>query len=290
MKNSTLEPDDLALLRDAAIETRGRGTWRRGQCPLCGYDKTRDTALSYAPHSGFVMCHRCGARARLEPLDGPPRGRGDGSAEADRRRQLAADILERSIAIEKGSVVDAYLRGRGLHPGAEGWPRDLREALCQSPGRGWWPSMIGVVRDTQGEPMGCSVTFLERRPGGGKAPVIPDRRFYGPVAGGAVRLGPDAVRLVIAEGIESALSASILLGPDAGTPWAALSAGGVAGLRVPRGVQRITIFADHDSNGAGLSAAGDLLSVLDARGIDCRVKMATDADHDANDLLRRGPR
>ena len=68
---------------------------------------------------------------------------------------------------------------------------------------------------------------------GRKTELEPAKAMLGAVAGGAVRLAEADGPLVVAEGIETALSlASGLLRAPA-TVWAALSASGMAGLRLP---------------------------------------------------------
>jgi phage/plasmid primase-like uncharacterized protein len=76
--------------------------------------------------------------------------------------------------------------------------------------------------------------------------------MLGRVAGGAVRLGEAAETLLIAEGIETGLSAM----QASGLPvWAALSTSGMTSLALPPIVRTVVILADHDANGAGERAA-----------------------------------
>ena len=114
---------------------------------------------------------------------------------------------------------------------------------------------------------------------GGKA----ERRGLGPVRGNCARLF-DAWHepLVIAEGIEDAIAARILLGEPA---WAALSAGNMAGLSIPLHLEPITIFADND--GPGMAGASALARRLRDAGRAVRVLRAS-ALKDPNDLLREG--
>jgi hypothetical protein len=134
------------------------------------------------------------------------------------------------------------------------------------------------------EPVVCAVhrTFL--MPGGeGKAAVSPPKMTLGPLIGGGVRLAPLGPCLLIGEGIESTLSAMRLFDLPG---WAALSTGGLVGLRLPPPdrVPDIVIAADHDP--PGLHAARTAAARFHALGH--RVKIATPpkAGTDFNDVLR----
>jgi hypothetical protein len=70
--------------------------------------------------------------------------------------------------------------------------------------------------------------------------------MLGPCRGGAVRLAVPGELLMIAEGIETALSAM----NDTGIPaWAALSTSGLRGLDLPSGVRDVIVLADGDDPG-----------------------------------------
>jgi hypothetical protein len=75
--------------------------------------------------------------------------------------------------------------------------------------------------------------------------------------GGAVRLTPidDRMVLGVAEGIETALSASRLFSIPV---WAALNAGLVEKWRPPAGLKRVVIFGDYEDHGRGRRAAEKL--------------------------------
>jgi putative DNA primase/helicase len=100
--------------------------------------------------------------------------------------------------------------------------------------------------------------------------------------GGAVRLMRAGEELGIAEGIETALSASVL----AGVPcWAALDKNNLMHWRPPLGVKRIIIFADADVNMSGQQAAEVLASRL-RRTLDVEVRLPIAGCKDMNDQLR----
>lgn len=73
--------------------------------------------------------------------------------------------------------------------------------------------------------------------------------MLGKAAGGALRLSPLSELLIVAEGIESALS--VLHAQPNATVWAPLSASGIRHLYLPDTaiVKTIIIAADHDQTG-----------------------------------------
>jgi hypothetical protein len=73
--------------------------------------------------------------------------------------------------------------------------------------------------------------------------------LQGRTQGGAVRLSDGPGRLVVAEGIESALSllCGLLDGPV--TVWAGLSTSGLRGLHLPTQPGRLTVATDGDEPG-----------------------------------------
>ena len=106
--------------------------------------------------------------------------------------------------------------------------------------------------------------------------------MLGAVQGGAVRLTGRPGPLVVAEGIETALSlASGLLSAPAAI-WAALSTSGIRGLRLPDLPGRLTIAPDGDT--AGREAAQALAARANALGWTVSILPAPDG-RDWNDIL-----
>ena len=111
--------------------------------------------------------------------------------------------------------------------------------------------MVVLVHDGDGAICACHRTYLD--PSGAKAAVDPVKASYGPIAGGAIRLHPPAPELLVAEGLETAASAGLLLGLPA---WSAIAAGNLAkSLVLPPGVRHVTIAADADPPGQRAAAA-----------------------------------
>jgi hypothetical protein len=98
--------------------------------------------------------------------------------------------------------------------------------------------------------------------------------------------------LVVAEGIESALSAweaARAAGREAGCV-AALSAGGVAVLDWPDGVTGLIVAPDRDASGAGLRAARTLAARAHDAGLRVAFLTPPEGYCDWNDAAREGAR
>lgn len=146
----------------------------------------------------------------------------------ERSRAMAASVWNETLPIA-GSLGASYFQTRGI---VGPLPRALRfhPSLEQLAGAGGeWPAIVAPVTNVQGEQTGVHVTYLTE---GGRVnkQLGPKRKIMlGTVRGGAVRLIADGKPLLIAEGIETALSAYQLAReryPDAAV-WAALSTSGL---------------------------------------------------------------
>ncbi|UPY37026.1 toprim domain-containing protein [Sediminicoccus sp. KRV36] len=176
--------------------------------------------------------------------------------------------------------VTVYLTGRLVPPPPSAPLRYLRDAKHPSDVR--LPCMLALVTDAAGRGVAVHRTFLARD-GSGKAKVDPVRMTLGQVRGGAVRLYPHGPRLVVAEGIETALSAALLLKLPA---WAAISAGNLGdSLILPAEVREVIIAADHDA--PGRAAAQRAAARWKAEGRKVRIALPDKPGEDFNDLLRR---
>lgn len=145
--------------------------------------------------------------------------------------------------------------------------------------------MIGLVRNiVTNEPQAIHRTAIDAN--GCKI----DRKAYGPIGGGAVKLTDDAdVTKVIAigEGIETALSIREL--PDLGNMpvWSVLSAGGITAFPVLPGIESVWIAADNDASGTGQRAARAAGERLEAAGTETIIIASTQAGADLNDRVAR---
>jgi len=194
-----------------------------------------------------------------------------------RRREHAMALWEQGHPIP-GSAAETYLRSRGIAIEA---PPALRfhERLKHGPTDSCWPALLALITDSlSAEPTGLHRTFLSID-GTGKAPIEPAKMMLGRANGSVVRLGEVTDQLMVAEGIETALSVQQACSVPV---WAALSASGLKSLNLPPGITSITILADGDPTGeaAALAAARRLKTAV--RGV--RIVRAP-AGRDFNDVL-----
>ncbi len=166
------------------------------------------------------------------------------SEDGDQKRQIFALRLWQESGPAEHSPVEFYFKARGLNTAI---PPSLRynPALAHRSG-GKWPAMIALVtRGADARAVGVHRTYL-RADGAAKAPVTPHKMMLGHCRGGAVRLASPASPLMIAEGIETALSAMQATGLAA---WAALSAPGLVALDLPLEFRDLILLADGDPPG-----------------------------------------
>ena len=101
--------------------------------------------------------------------------------------------------------------------------------------------------------------------------------------GAAVRLAPHEDKLGIAEGIETALAASVLFNMPV---WAALNAG-LLSWTPPAEVETVFVFGDNDASATGQAAAYALAQRLKAKGVAAFVEIPTRTGDDWADVLAR---
>ena len=198
-------------------------------------------------------------------------------AEAGKRARQARAVWDAAQPIG-GTVAETYLRGRGITcelPGTLRFaPNCWHGATAQR-----HPALIAAV---QGSGAAAVHRTYLRPDGSGKAAIAPDKAMLGAVAGGAVRLTQGQGPLVVAEGVETALSLASGLLRYPATIWAALSTSGIRGLHLPPQPGRLTIAPDGDT--AGREAANALAERAHALGWQVSLLPAPDG-RDWNDIL-----
>jgi len=120
---------------------------------------------------------------------------------------------------------------------------------------------------------------------GHKADVTPSRRVMaGPLPDGcAIRLSPADTHMGIAEGIETAISASVLFGIPV---WSAINAQNLAKWRPPAITRSVTVFADNDESFTGHAAAYTLAKRLTLQhGLNVEVLVPPVVGQDWADVL-----
>jgi len=310
------------MINRLPLKDRARGRWSRilpalgigqpfltgkhGPCPLCGgKDRWRWDNLE---GRGTWICSKCGAGDGISlvmqkngwefreaakqietiigstPVDEPKR-----EHSADEKRDAMNKLWRTSKVVIASDPVGRFLFHR---VGLTLFPSCLRTAFgvrYQSDRPAFHPAMIAMVTGPDGTPSTLHRTYLTAE--GRKAPVTEPRRLMaGTVArGAAIRLASAGNTLGIAEGIETALSASALFGVPC---WAAVNAGMLAAWLPPSGARRIIIFGDNDPSYAGQAAAYALARRLGSHERMVEVQVPAVVGADWNDVhqsqLNRG--
>ena len=170
-------------------------------------------------------------------------------AAVDHKRTLQAQQVARETVPITGTIAETYLRARGISCSLPLDALRFHPACWHSSGK-HMPAMVARVKGSDG--YAIHRTYLAAD-GSGKADVEPAKAMLGNCAGGAVRLIEADGPLVVAEGIETALSLASGLLQTPATIWAALSTSGMKNLRLPTTPARLTIASDGDP--AGRAAA-----------------------------------
>lgn len=173
-----------------------------------------------------------------------------------------------------------YLEARGLKPVPELlFHRDLPYYVDDN--HLWsYPAMIAPIR--KGDAIKAyHVTYLD---GARKAEVPTQRKILGGngIKGGAIRLAQHGAVLGVAEGIETALSATALHNIPV---WSVLNTSLMGELDIPEGVTTLVIFADHDENYAGHAAAYKLAHRAKCQGVTTVHVRIPEHPGDWNDVL-----
>lgn len=278
-----------------ALGGKWYGRYGLACCPAHG-DKRPSLTLADAPDGRLLLSCKTGCsfldvlaalrdRGLVDRQDRPQppspseiaRRRAEDEAEAVKRERQALAVWREALPVH-GTLAETYLRGRGITCPL---PETLRfHPACWHASARRLPALVGRVDGL--ERLAVHRTYL-RPDGSGKAEVNPPKAMLGAALGGAVRVADGQGPLVVAEGIETALSLSsgLLRGPA--TVWAALSAAGIGGLRLPAGIpHKLTIAPDGDT--AGREAAHKLAERASALGWAVSLLPAPDG-RDWNDIL-----
>lgn len=279
---------------------------KHGPCPIC--DHKENYRWDNKDGSGSYIC-TCGAgdgmalamawtgqdfastAAQIDGLlgnvkpDSPVR---QAEFTEEQRRQALRHLWKSTGPIVSGDLADKYLTARGV--GDSTYPASLRFGSAVKDGAGGVrPCLVAMVCNADGSPATMHRTFL-RPDGQAKAEMDAPRKLMpGSLPeGSAVRLSEwTGGALGIAEGIETALSASALYEMPV---WAAINANMLAKWVPPEGCEEIAIFGDNDAKMAGQAAAYHLAHRLLVKGRQASVHIPDIVGTDWNDVLLRGKR
>lgn len=196
------------------------------------------------------------------------------------KQKAAVKIWDESVTAN-GALAETYLRVRGYDGDI---PDKIRfhPKVYHSPSKSYHPAMISGVSIWPSNNVTAVLRTYLNEDGGDKAGFATNKMMLGRVKSGAVRFAPAARSLIIAEGIETALSIYQATGT---ATWAALSACGMEYVEVPplSITQQITIAADNDE--VGMEAANRLYSRLSESGYQIKIISPERIGTDFNDYL-----
>lgn len=294
-----------SLLPMLGVETRHLNG-KHGPCPLCGgKDRFR---FDDKGGNGTWFCSHCGAgngvdlvmkiknipflaaKQEIEKYIGAapavvPRATKSDVQKAEMARDQMAALWGRACPLDGEDIASRYLAWRGVILTV--WPASIRviEDLPyydETKSRSLHPGMLAKFAAADGKSAILHRTYLAEP--GRKASVEKPRMLMpGKVPpGGAVRLSAPAETMGIAEGIETALSASIIFGIPV---WAALTAGALMKWQPPKEAKCVFVFGDNDKSLAGQNAAYALGYRLKTENFQVEMRFPEDAGTDWNDEL-----
>ena len=261
------------------------GEWR-GACPACSYPGAG--VLTERHGRPLLWCASCQDRAALAavlraaaggvlPAPRPERLPRWNRADRAARIERAAAIWSGAENIEQDTPAGRYLARRKIEhvmrSPALRWRRDTPH-----PSGGRHLALLARIDAPDGKFAAIQRIFLKQD--GSKADIEPTKASLGVVAGGACRLQDCSAELVVAEGLESAAAAGVLLGLPS---WSAISCGNLGkSLILPSEIRTVTIAADNDP--AGLRAAEAAWRRWRAEGRSVRIFKPNHENCDFNDL------
>ena len=249
-----LSRSDLEAQGQAVVERHG-GKWGQGRGGMCrcpAHDD-RDPSLSVRIGDTSLLFHcfaGCSAidvlqalrhnGQRVRSLD-QPGVRSHDYASAD-LRPIAERLWQEGRSLGRSLAAD-YLASRHLTSHSAQLRFHLRVQLGRSSEATFHPALLAAVRDDSGL-LAVHRTFLA--PAGGKARFDNPKRLLGNPGHGTVRIGQPGCILGLAEGVETALAASLIHGFPV---WAVLGNERFGMVAIPSHVETLVLLADNDSSG-----------------------------------------
>lgn len=279
--------------REATLRLGGVWSNERGMapCPLPDHGKGRgdlNWSLSLRGGESVGLLVHCfagcpsgevlAAIRRLEPAGtaGQDQSSNRHVASFSQSPVRAAETFWRSGVSVHNTPAEAYLTRRGL-PSDSVALRYLAGARHPNSAGRKFPALLSAISDCSGKIIAVQRTFLEYD--GAKASIAPNRMMLGRLNRGSVRLAPADDVLGLAEGVETALSASRIFGVPV---WAACGAR-LSQVALPAQTRHVILFADHDE--PGMEAAQAAARRFRAQGKTVEIVRPKTAGADWNDVL-----
>jgi putative DNA primase/helicase len=292
--------DNMKLAEIAkALNGTVNGKWINVRGPGHSSSQDRSLGIKFDPKNpdGFIVWSfadddetecRAYVKSLLSKLNGgicvtyePDYAHAEGAVARIKR----AMILWHEAKSPEETIVETYLRNRLCKLGPVAGAGVLRFHPNCPFGPLKVPAMLALITDAvTGEPIGVHRTAI-KDDGSGKRELgegVSSKQILGAARDGAIRLHGVYEHVGIAEGIETALSASQFFGTAV---WATLSSWGIATFPVLNGVKRLTVFADHDN--AGAQAARKCCLRYQAAGIDAKIRIPPGMGTDWNDFVMK---
>jgi len=266
------------------------GNHWRCTCPACNY--TVPTLLLKSKRGKIsASCVSCDDRdaiwaAVMAAGAGDRVDRDDNATAAEKAAEGRAKKQEQAVALWNSGealtgdcLASIYLRRRRLDQ-AIGNPALRFRADTRHPDNRRYPAMLARIDDVNGNHIGVQRIYLA--PDGRKPSIDVTKAVKGAIWGGCIRFGM-GTEIVVAEGPETAIAASILLDLPA---WSAVSAGNLAkGLLLPPDIKSVVIAADHDK--PGIESAEAAFRRWKSEGRNARIVKPNLRGDDFNDVLMR---
>lgn len=267
-------------------------------CPICNQGKDR-YRFTDKDGEGRWICNQCGTgdgldllqklygwgwkrandevdrvigTARLQPVQ-------DAVNEEEVKQRIQKAWRE-AKPVQQGDPVWTYLNSR---TGIVNMPRSIRyhPGLWHAEEKQRFPAMLSVMLYPNGKCASMHRTYLT--PDGKKAPIEKAKKLMQGLSinTSCIRLSGIEPVIGIAEGIETALAASVTFGIPV---WAATSSGVMKTWEPPAGIQEVIVCADNDLSFTGQEAAYSLARRLTLKGLKASVRVPEQAGTDWADL------
>lgn len=250
-----------------------------GKTPLSLYAYL--TGLPYV-QAGYRLVEELGSKSGFQIISTAktPNISKPDEREEQKNSDYALKLWNSSFSAEN-TVIAKYLHSRGI---VAAIPSDIRllPGHRHKPSGRMYPVMLAAIRRWPCKELVAVHRTWLLPDGSGKAPLEPAKMMLGPASGGAVQLSAPAQKIVIAEGLETALSVM----QETSLPvWAGLSTSGMTGLVLPDLplAQEIIIAGDNDP--AGRKAAIHAAENWTKEGREVRLAFPP-LDQDFNDMLK----